>query len=261
LISAVGHETDWTLIDLVADARAPTPTKAAEWAVPKHSELLADVSACSQRLRMACRRLLETSRAHLKAAGRGLPRPEDVTALPRQRFDAVDQRLPRALLANTRAHTMRQTKIAGRLAPGLLRAVIERRDRRLVDGFARARAGLTRIAGERRMRFERVGGRLRVEALANRLDQKRRALEAQSKLMASYSYQGVLARGFAIVRDANGAMVRRSSGLKSGQPLEIEFSDGKAGVEVTGGKDASSGSTAIPAARKKDRGPPQGSLF
>ena len=113
LISAVGHETDWTLIDLVADARAPTPTKAAEWAVPKYSELMADVADRSQRLRIACRRMLEANRAHLKSAARGLPRPEDLTALPRQRFDTLDQRLPRALLANTRAHTMRQAKIAG----------------------------------------------------------------------------------------------------------------------------------------------------
>ncbi len=82
LISAVGHETDWTLIDLVADARAPTPTKAAEWAVPKYSELMSDVADRSQRLRVACRRMLEAARTHLMAAARGLPRPEDLTALP-----------------------------------------------------------------------------------------------------------------------------------------------------------------------------------
>lgn len=264
LISAVGHETDWTLIDLVADARAPTPTKAAEWAVPKHSELMADVADRSQRLRIACRRMLEASRAHFKAAARGLPRPEDLTALPRQRFDALDQRLPRALLANTRAHTMRQAKIAGRLTPGLLLTLVERRDRRLADGFARARAALSKIAGERRMRFERVGGRLRVEALANRLDQKRRALEGQSKLLTSYSYQGVLARGFAIVRDENGAMVRRAVGLGPGRALEIEFSDGKTAVEVTSdphGRGSGSGGSAPPVPRKKGGGSPQGSLF
>lgn len=263
LISAVGHETDWTLIDLVADARAPTPTKAAEWAVPKHSDLMTEIAKSSQRLRMACRRLLETSRAHLKAAGRGLPRPEDVTALPRQHFDALDQRLPRALLANTRAHAMRQSKISGRLTPGLLRSLVERRDRRLVDGVGRASTALARIAGERRMRFERVGGRLRVEALANRLDQKRRALEAQSKLMTSYSYQSVLARGFAIVRDGSGVMVRRSAGLQTGQTLELELLDGKTNVSVTNAPSGTdilpSGTTSI--ARKKDRSSPQGSLF
>jgi exodeoxyribonuclease VII large subunit len=264
IISAVGHETDWTLIDLVADARAPTPTKAAEWAVPKHSELMADVADRSQRLRIACRRMLEANRAHLKSAARGLPRPEDLTALPRQRFDTLDQRLPRALLANTRAHTMRQAKISARLTPSLLRTILERRDRRLADGFVRARAALTRIAGERRMRFERIGGRLRVEALSNRLDQKRRALEGQSKLLTSYSYQGVLARGFAIVRDEKGTMVRRASGLTSGQPLEIEFSDGRTAVEVAGvtpGRETPAGGAPALTPRKKAGGPPQGSLF
>ncbi len=232
--------------------------------MPKYSELMANVADRSQRLRIACRRMLEAGRTHLKAAARGLPRPEDLTALPRQRFDTLDQRLPRALLANTRAHAMRQAKIAGRLTPSLLRTLVERRDRRLADGFARARTALTRIASERRMRFERVGGRLRVEALANRLDQKRRALEAQSKLLTSYSYQGVLARGFAIVRDENGAMVRRASGLEPGLPLEIEFSDGRTAVEVSGGppgKATPSGGTPAPLPRKKTPGPPQGSLF
>ncbi len=269
LISAVGHETDWTLIDLVADARAPTPTKAAEWAVPKYSELLADVADRSQRLRIACRRLLEATRTHLKAAARGLPRPEDLTALPRQRFDSVDQRLSRALLANTRAHAMRQAKVAGRLTPGLLRNLVERRDRSLTDVFSRARTAMTRIAGERRTRFERVDGRLRIEALSNRLDQKRRALEAQSKLLTSYSYQGVLARGFAIVRDDTGTMVRRAAVLTVGQPLEVEFADGRTVVDVTGGAPsrtlgASTQPVSRPApqsARKKRGTPPQGSLL
>ena len=74
LISAVGHETDWTLIDLAADARAPTPTKAAEWAVPKYSELLERLLQNGERQRIAVRRELESARDRLKAAARGLPR-------------------------------------------------------------------------------------------------------------------------------------------------------------------------------------------
>jgi exodeoxyribonuclease VII large subunit len=105
---------------------------------------------------------------------------------------------------------------------------------------------------------------LRVEALANRLDQKRRVLEGQSKLLTSYSYQGVLARGFAIVRDEKGTMVRRASGLSAGRSLEIEFSDGRTAVEVsagTPGKATPASGTPAPPSRKKDGGPPQGSLF
>src|SRR5690606_9888832 len=97
LIAAVGHETDWTLIDLAADARAPTPTKAAEWAVPKHSDLVEANTTLGLRLMRSMRRVLEAARAHLKAAARGLPRREDLLALPRQRFDAVEHRLARAL--------------------------------------------------------------------------------------------------------------------------------------------------------------------
>ncbi len=264
LISAVGHETDWTLIDLVADARAPTPTKAAEWAVPKYSELMADIADRSLRLRISCRRMLEASRTHLKAAARGLPRAEDLTALPRQCFDAVDQRLPRALLANTRSHGVRHARIAGRLSAGLLMNLVERRDRRLNDLYARARVALTRSASERRMRFERIGGRLRVEAVANRLDGKRSALQAQAKLLASYSYQGVLARGFAIVRDEHGTMIRRSHDLKPGDALEIQFADGKTAAEVKGEvaiRHPQDSAPSLRTPRKKKGPPPQGSLL
>ena len=102
LIAAVGHETDWTLIDLAADARAPTPTKAAEWAVPKYSDLIQQLADLALRRAAAIRRSLEAKRTELRAAGRGLPRLEDLVSLPRQRFDAVEKRLGRALPANTR---------------------------------------------------------------------------------------------------------------------------------------------------------------
>ena len=115
LISAVGHETDWTLLDLVADARAPTPTKAAEWAVPKYSELIETLDKLQLRKRTAVRRLLESVRTHLKAASRGLPTLDDLVAMPRQRFDAIDRRLSRALLANARAHATKLARISGRL--------------------------------------------------------------------------------------------------------------------------------------------------
>src|SRR5690606_32260651 len=84
LISAVGHETDWTLIDLAADARAPTPTKAAEWAVPKHSDLVETTATLALRLVSGMRRVIEGARTHLKAAARGLPRRDELLALPRQ---------------------------------------------------------------------------------------------------------------------------------------------------------------------------------
>lgn len=254
LISAVGHETDWTLIDLAADARAPTPTKAAEWAVPKYSELIAQTIDLGGRLRVASRRQLENARAHLKAASRGLPRADDLIALPRQRFDAASSRLGRALLANARTHGMRHAKISSRLSPRLLSGRIERADRRLTEVWQRGRSALTRIASGRRTRLERIGGRLRPEALLNRIEGKRQTLDGQTKLLQSLSYQSVLARGFAVVRDDGGAMIRKSAALSPGNRLEIEFSDGRTPAEVTGG-------TPTPTAGKAKRGAGQGTLF
>jgi exodeoxyribonuclease VII large subunit len=240
LISAVGHETDWTLLDLVADARAPTPTKAAEWAVPKHSELLAQTGDLGTRLGVSIRRMLEAQRAHLKASARGLPRLEDLLALPRQRFDAAGQRLGRALLANTRAHAMRQARITARLQPRLLAQRIERAGERLARTGQRAAQALQRTAGVRRNRHAAIGGRLQPQLLANLVAVRRRQLETGSKLLASLSYQGVLSRGFALVRDAEGRTVRSAGAVQEGQRLDIELQDGRLATVVTG---ATSGST------------------
>jgi exodeoxyribonuclease VII large subunit len=169
VISAVGHETDWTLIDLVADARAPTPTKAAEWAVPKYADLVERTEKLGSRNRVAVRRLLEGVRAHLKAARRGLPRADDLVAMPRQRFDAADRRLGRALLANTRAHAMRHARIAARLHPRLLGSRIARTKDRLASLARHAAACLERLAGLRRTRLERLSGRLAPDLVRARL--------------------------------------------------------------------------------------------
>ncbi len=269
LISAVGHETDWTLIDLAADARAPTPTKAAEWAVPKYAELVDGTESLSLRLKVATRRHLEAARTHLKAAARGLPRAEDIVALPRQRFDAVDRRLGRALHANSRAHGLRLAKVSTRLQPRLITARIERSGRRMSECWQHARAALTRIAGQRRTRLERLGGRLQPQVLANRLGGKRAALEAQGNLLRSLSYQSVLARGFAVVRDEAGAMLRFASRITAGQRLEIELADGRVAAEATRHTSAETpmppgSSPAAPASKPRPpRGPRggQGSLF
>jgi exodeoxyribonuclease VII large subunit len=250
VISAVGHETDWTLIDLVADARAPTPTKAAEWAVPKFAELAESTEKFGGRLTAAARRSLQSARTHLKAAARGLPRLEDIIALPRQRFDACEKRLARALLANTRAHHTRYVRTASRLRPGPIRQHIA-------------------ICGERIRTAQARAG----QALLNRLAARRDRLESSGKLLASLSYQGVLQRGFVLVRDSDGRMVREAANLHAGDALELEFRDGRVdaetrsvrttGVKDSGGPASASAAEPDPQVRRtrRPRGSGQGSLF
>jgi exodeoxyribonuclease VII large subunit len=203
LISAVGHETDWTIIDLVADWRAPTPTAAAERAVPVRAELLVTVTSFGTRAISNLRRALEARRSRFLAAARGLPRRAEILELPRQRLDNAGGRLPRALLANARAHRSALERCAARLRPHIV-----------------ARAA---TAGrERLIRLDR--GRQR--ALAATIERAGRRLDEQAKLLATLGYHNVLARGFTLVRGADGAMLRRASEVKPGAALDIEFADG-----------------------------------
>jgi exodeoxyribonuclease VII large subunit len=250
VISAVGHETDWTLIDLVADARAPTPTKAAEWAVPKFAELAESTEKFGGRLNAAARRSLQSARRDLKAAASRLPRLEAIIATPRQNFDNLEGRLRLALRANTHAHHTRYVRAASRLRPGQIRQHISvcRKD----AGALQARAG---------------------QALLNRLAARRRQLESSGKLLASLSYQGVLQRGFVLVRDSNGRMVREAANLHAGDALELEFRDGRVdaetrsvrttGVKDSGGPASASAAEPDPQVRRtrRPRGSGQGSLF
>ncbi|MEL7047389.1 MAG: exodeoxyribonuclease VII large subunit [Pseudomonadota bacterium] len=254
VISAVGHETDWTLIDLAADARAPTPTKAAEWAVPKHADLIAQNVDLTARLRTSVVRVIERSQSALKAAARGMPRRDNLLALPRQRFDALEQRLPRALVASTQSHASRVGRAVARLQPGLLRARISDAGDRLRTASSRGREALLRIAGQRRRRLDLLAGRVSVQPLQLRcrssrerldatgrrgnlafqalLDVRRRSLQSAGLLLKSFSYQGVLRRGFALVRDEHGVAVRQASGLSGGSRLNVEFHDGEVGAVV-----------------------------
>lgn len=204
IISAVGHETDWTLIDFVSDARAPTPTKAAEWAVPMHSDLMARTLEVSRRHALALRRVLERQRNGLTALCRGLPRLGDLLALPRQRLDTAAGRLPLALQANSRIHATAIARLSGRLRPSALRQRLD--------------TARERVAGCSRRQHR---------ALRLSLEQRRSDLEARAKLLTSLSHKDVLARGFALVRDSDGGMVRTAAALEPGDAFDVEFSDGR----------------------------------
>src|SRR5881227_3075535 len=100
LISAVGHETDMTLIDFAADKRAPTPTAAAETAVPVRAELFVEVSSHARRMMRCWQRGQEGRRTEFRAAARALPGADELLGVPRQKLDSLSERLPRALHAN-----------------------------------------------------------------------------------------------------------------------------------------------------------------
>lgn len=261
VISAVGHETDWTLIDLVADARAPTPTKAAEWAVPKYSELLDQTDKLSGRLVIGMRRRLEQARAEWRAAARGLPKLQDLVALPRQRFDAASLRLSRALSANTQAHGKRLARVAPRLQVRLLGQRVQRAQDSLDRTAQRAAGALSRVAQGRRTRLERVLGRLTPQVLINRVARARAELDAEAKLMLSLSYQSVLKRGFALVRDDDGRAIRSTTAALPGANLTVELADGRINVHVDDGLDAGgSGRSTLRGSGRKVAGN-QGKLF
>jgi exodeoxyribonuclease VII large subunit len=203
LVSAVGHETDTTLIDHAADLRAPTPTGAAEMVAPVRAELIATADDLGARLSGGLRRLVERRKTELRAAARGLPQPEALLAGPRQRLDMAAQRLPRSLRAGVDRRRLALAELARRLA---------------------AKSPQTGLA-VRRERLGQFEQRL-ARAVRITMDRKAERLSGTSKLLASYSYKGVLARGFALVRDADGHPVRAISQAQPGAALTVTVSDG-----------------------------------
>lgn len=131
LISAVGHETDTTLIDHASDRRAPTPTAAAELAVPVRADLLANLEELSARSRRCLARGVDRARERLELTTCRLPEPPQLLAAPRQRLDEIGDRLPRALAART-GHA--RADLAG-IAPRLRRQLIDQKIERAAEGL------------------------------------------------------------------------------------------------------------------------------
>ena len=254
LIAAVGHETDWTLIDHAADLRAPTPTAAAEFAVPVRAELLATIAELEARRRGAILRFSHRLRSDLRALARALPGGEAIVAGPRQRLDrasetlaqrmrgTIDQRAlkvaglarslarhsPRAHLAGLRE---RLRGLSGRLARA--RPLLIERPRRSAEAvsrtFVREAALLARRRGEQAATIERLAARM-TRAYDERLQARRAQLFSAGQLLGAMSYRGVLSRGFALVRDEAQKPLWRADDVRQAQRLEIEFADGKIGA-------------------------------
>ena len=262
LVSAIGHETDTTLIDHAADLRAPTPTGAAEKVVPVRVDLLAQQVELARRLAHAQTRLLDTRRSELRALARVLPTPDDLLGSRRQSLDACASGLRkdmRDLLARRKA---RLDALARVLADHSPRAELNQKRgefNRAADRLEVVRpAILTKRAdalGDKSRRLERamenrmIRGREQIArrretlatwhgrlapAFARLLVQRRERLATLEKLRASLGYENVLARGFALVRDEHDAPVRSAAAVTPGQRLSIQFADGRAHATADG---------------------------
>ena len=274
LVAAVGHETDWSLLDLAADVRAPTPTAAAEMSVPVRSELLARLADLDGRGRGAMLRLAQRRRGDLRALARALPSGEDILAgpAPAARPGALGaegevargDRCPRArpcaavaapcgalapchgrepARAPPRARAPAGTggrgadaKISRRADAGRERAR-SRGQRATPDGGASgspraAQRWAATLRAEARRGRERaaalpvIEGRLR-KAFGDAVLRRRVRFAALAQLLGAVSYRGVLARGFALVRDERDAPIKRAAEISPPQSIRIQFADGE----------------------------------
>ncbi|QBR72343.1 exodeoxyribonuclease VII large subunit [Beijerinckiaceae bacterium] len=283
LIAAVGHETDWTLIDYAADLRAPTPTAAAEKAVPVRGELAAGLADLGRRHINASLRGLERRRNEFRALVRALPQSDTIVALPRQRLDNLESRL---IGARSRAydgwhlglarlsHRLAQQSPQTRMAreAGHLKALGQRLLRYRTTGNERRAQALAylaaRLAAARvtRVRLEKERAEAALHALGNHLKRgfqscislRQTRVDTLGQLLGSLGYKQVLARGFALVRDENDKPLRSAAEITDGALLDIEFADGRRAARAGSDKQ-------VPpierAASKGKRKPNQGSLF
>ena len=231
VISAVGHETDTTLADFAADLRAPTPTAAAELAVPVREELLAQVGELALRQRRAASRALSLARERLASRAERLPEPLALLTPQVQRLDDLAERARRGLSQRATAALGRLQHTAGRLSLPLLKS-------RLAQ------------AGERL-----TSARLTPALVQRRIDEGRQRTEALWRMAEQLSPRRVLERGYAIVRDAAGQPVMTAKAARAAKGLEIEFADGRLGL---------SGSVPAPAPPTRPARPPapeQGKLL
>ncbi|MGJ8547031.1 MAG: exodeoxyribonuclease VII large subunit [Sulfitobacter sp.] len=276
LISAVGHETDTTLIDFVSDQRAPTPTAAAELAVPVRHELAAWLEGQGARMQTSLSQGVSRRGQRLRDLARALPRAESLLDTPRQRLDRAGDKLGPALTSGVQRRQVRLSDMSGALRPATLRNQIAQERRRLAALEARLDPALLRAVAGKRERLVHQARGLRPDALrreqmrqgerlqvavarlsgagTRQIDGWRKQLGGLERLRVTLGYEATLERGFAVVR-SGAQIVTSAKEAKAASALEIQFADGR--VQLGAGKSAST----APARKKPDTPPEQGSLL
>ncbi len=243
LISAVGHETDTTLIDFAADRRAPTPTAAAEMAVPVRAELVETVLDAARRMVGAMARMLDERRLRIEGLARGLPDVTSLLGVQMQRFDAVTERFGNTSDAIVGKRRQEVALLAARLKSPA--QIIDDANRRVESEGRALQSAMSRHIDRQQDRYNSLSGRLASAPLARvvetsnralndlvprltqtmqrRIEDGERRLTNLSGLLESYSTEHVLARGFAIVRNEQDKPITSAKGTRPGDKIKIQF--------------------------------------
>ena len=254
LISAVGHETDTTLIDFAADKRAPTPTAAAELAVPVRLELLGWTEEQGSRLTRALTQGITQRGQRLRDLARAMPRVDSLLDGPRQRLDRASEKLPDALRRSVDTRRLKLTEQAAFLRPANLRRAVE--GKREALGRRADRLSIRPIQRDIAVKRDKLAALSQrfVSAATAQTKARKDRLESLERLRQTLGYEATLERGYAVVWDGD-QVVTSKKAAKSAEALEIQFADGR--FAPTGSAAKPTRKTAKPAGDTYD----QGSLF